>query len=230
MRSAPIGAQPLRGFACTRAPARAAPVCTLRSAESSLSRSLLPATSTPPPPSAGGRTVFMRSLRTQRAPTASRSPLCRIKTSSASCARPARAAWRYACPPRWASAPQGAEPVGRAYAGSRRSHGFRPFVVAAVAASIFPPNDVARRVVVAFATTPVTRRARTARHVARRRSRHAPCSAAQRRCGRAENRPRKTPEVGRSPRGARGMTRSGRGEGGAAQWGVRGSQAVTRAW
>ena len=75
--------------------------------------------------------LCVRYAHTGRPSRSAGSPLCRIKTSSASCARPgARPPFRrYACPPRWASAPQGAEPVGRAYAGSRSSHGFRPSAV-----------------------------------------------------------------------------------------------------
>ena len=96
MRSAPVGARRLPGFAKTlrrgkrrlastrlrasrsggqtRAPARAAPACIpIKASGSSLSRPLLPATRYAPPPReargkpvAGNRTVFMRSSRPPR--------------------------------------------------------------------------------------------------------------------------------------------------------------------
>lgn len=133
MRSVPWWTRSLRSLGPARARQRVPRQPALIEApESRLSRPLRPAPLSTPPPRAGAELFLcVRSLRshvagTRRQPASShKNEFCLLRPPGA---RPPFR--RYACPPRWASAPQGAEPVGRRPTPARRaSHGFRPSAV-----------------------------------------------------------------------------------------------------
>ncbi len=133
-----------------RAPAQAAPAFPRRRLREKSVTSCATAPLTLRPP-AQETELFLcvrsakRLTRRGASPRAGTPPRRRIKTSSASCARPgarpALSALRLTTP--CAFAPSRGRRVGRAYAGSRSSHGFRPFVDRATRVAVSPPEDCA---------------------------------------------------------------------------------------